>query len=125
MNPEEMVKQIEQEAPYANIDLEFTGQFAAQSYTPFLSNVPDLAVRVRGKRACEMLLSILNARKVSEGANLIVIDASSNKLSRASSEDGEERLLASPLQVYLDLLEDHGRSREMAEHLRSQKLAWR
>ena len=125
MNPEEMVKQIEQEAPYANIDLEFTGQFAAQSYTPFLSNVPDLAVRVRGKRACEMLLSSLNARKVSEGANLIVIDASSNKLSRASSEDGEERWLASPLQVYLDLLEDHGRSREMAEHLRSQKLAWR
>jgi hypothetical protein len=39
--------------------------------------------------------------------------------------DENERLMASPLQVYLDLLEDRGRSKEMAEHLRSQKLVWR
>lgn len=121
--PEEMAWQIRQGASNANIDLEFTGQFAAQSYTPFLSSVSDLAVRVQGKQDCEWLLSMLGAREVSEGANLIVIDASSEKRSRERNET-DERLLATPLQVYLDLLEDHGRSKEMAEHLRSQKLAW-
>ena len=121
--PEEMARQIRQEASGANFYLEFTGQFAAQSYAPFLSSVSDLAVRVHGKQDLERLLSILGARKVSEGANLIVIDARSKKRSRKRNE-ADERLLATPLQVYLDLLEDHGRSKEMAEHLRSQKLAW-
>ncbi len=67
-------------------------------------------------RSREWLLSVLGAREVSEGANLTVIDAKSKELSRGVSDD-PERLLASPLKVYLDLLNDHGRSKEMAEHL--------
>ena len=121
--PEEMACQIRQEASDANLDLEFTGQFAAQSYAPFLSSVSDLTVRVRGQQDREWLLSILGARKVSEGANLVVIDAGSKRRKRKRNEM-DERMLATPLQVYLDLLEDHGRSKDMAEHLRSQKLAW-
>lgn len=123
MKPEEMAQKIASENYYDDYDLEITGQFAAQSYAPFLTNVSDLAVRVRDKRSREWLLSVFGAREVSEGANLTVIDAKSNKLSYGMSDD-DERLLASPLQVYLDLLEDHGRSKEMAEHLRSQKLVW-
>lgn len=123
MKPDDMVRRIEREAPYGNIDLELTGQFAAQSYAPFLSSVSELAVRVRGETDRRLLLSILGAREVSEGANLIVIDAGSKKLRRGKRDEAEP-LLASPLQVYLDLLEDHGRSKEMAEHLRSQELVW-
>lgn len=123
MKPEDMVHKIQSEHDHNDYDLEFTGQFAAQSYAPFLSNVSNLAVRVTDKRSREWLLSVLGAREVSEGANLTVIDAKSKQLSRGVSDD-DERLLASPLQVYLDLLEDHGRSKEMAEHLRSQKLVW-
>lgn len=122
MKPEEMALQIGREASRANIDLEFTGQFAAQSYTPFLTSVSILTVRVRGTQGHESLLSILGARKVSEGANLVLIDAGQNKLGLGRGE-GEERLLATPLQVYLDLFEDYGRSKELAEHLRSLKLA--
>lgn len=122
MKPGEIARQIEKEAPDANIDLEITGQFAAQSYTPFLSNVSGLTVRVRGTRERELLVSILGARKVSEGANLTVIDSGTNKLSRHMNYEEDLGLFASPLQVYLDLLEDHGRSKEMAEHLRSQRL---
>jgi biotin operon repressor len=123
MKPEDMVHKIQSEQDNNDYDLEFTGQFAAQSYAPFLSNISNLAVRVTDKRSREWLLSVLGAREVSEGANLTVIDAKSKQLSRGVSGD-DERLLASPLQVYLDLLEDHGRSKEMAEHLRSQKLVW-
>lgn len=123
MKPEDMVHKIQSENDYDDYDLEITGQFAAQSYAPFLSNVSNLAVRVTDKRSREWLLSVLGAREVSEGANLTVIDAKSKQLSRRVSDE-PTKLLASPLQVYLDLLEDHGRSKEMAEHLRSQKLVW-
>lgn len=123
MKPEDLVHKIQSEHDHKDYDLELTGQFAAQSYAPFLSNVSNLAVRVADKRSREWLLSVLGAREVSEGANLTVIDAKSKRLSRGVSDD-DARLLASPLQVYLDLLEDHGRSKEMAEHLRSQKLVW-
>ncbi len=124
MKPEDMARRIRKEAPGENIDLELTGQFAAQSYAPFLSSVSVLSVRVRGARDYELLLSMLGVRKVSEGANLVLIDASRSKLSLGRGE-GAERLLATPLQVYLDLLEDSGRSKELAGHLRSLKLAWR
>ncbi len=123
MKPEDMARDIEGKNYYDDFDLEFTGQFAAQAYAPFLSNVSDLTVRAFGKRSHDWLISSLGAREVSEGANFVVIDAKPSER-RHAAHDQTERLLASPLQVYLDLLEDHGRSKEMAEHLRSQKLVW-
>lgn len=124
MKPEDMAQEIKSANYYDDFDLEFTGQFAAQFYTPYLSNVSDLTVRTFGKRTHDWLISILDAREVSEGANLVLIDAKQNK-NRNRIHDENERLMASPLRVYLDLLEDRGRSKEMAEHLRSQKLVWR
>ncbi|MEP4926216.1 MAG: MarR family transcriptional regulator [Hyphomicrobiales bacterium] len=123
MRPEDMAGEIDGANYYDDFDLEFTGQFAAQAYAPFLSNVSDLTVRAFGKQTRDWLISTLGAREVSEGANLVVIDGKPTKRHHRL-HDEEERLLASPLQVYLDLLEDHGRSKEMAEHLRSQKLVW-
>ncbi|UUV08744.1 type IV toxin-antitoxin system AbiEi family antitoxin [Ruegeria sp. YS9] len=124
MKPEDMAHEIFSANYYDDYDLEFTGQFAAQFYTPYLSNVSDLTVRTFGKRTHDWLISNLGAREVSEGANLVVIDGKANR-NRHWKRDENERLMASPLQVYLDLLEDRGRSKEMAEHLRSQKLVWR
>jgi DNA-binding transcriptional ArsR family regulator len=124
MKPEDMAHEIESAKYYDDFDLEFTGQFAAQFYTPYLSNVSDLTVRTFGKRTHDWIISTLDAREVSEGANLIVIDDNATK-NRRKMHDENERLMASPLQVYLDLLVDRGRSKEMAEHLRSQKLVWR
>jgi len=123
MKPEDMAHKIFSANYYDDYDLEFTGQFAAQFYTPYLSNVSDLTVRTFGKRTHDWLISNLGAREVSEGANLVVIDGKVNR-NHHWKRDEDERLMASPLQVYLDLLEDHGRSKEMAEHLRSQKLVW-
>ncbi|MEN8950872.1 type IV toxin-antitoxin system AbiEi family antitoxin [Planktotalea arctica] len=124
MKPEDLAREIERNNQHDDVDLEFTGQFAAQTYAPFLSSVSDLTVRTFGKSAQNRLISTLGAREVSEGANLVVIEGKPNKV-RRRMYDTNERFLASPLQVYLDLLEDHGRSKEMAEHLRSQKLVWK
>lgn len=123
MNLEDMARKIRREAPGANIDLELTGQYAAQSYTRFLSGVSVLTVRVRGKQDRELLLSMLGARKVSEGANLVLIDARQHDLNPGRDRRAEQ-FLATPLQVYLDLFEDSGRSKELAEHLRSLELRW-
>ena len=63
------------------------------------------------------------ARVVDEGANLAIIEATSpgDFLFR-------ERVggiwLASPVQVYLDLLRGEGRSKEMAEHLRKKRIGF-
>ncbi|MPQ96117.1 type IV toxin-antitoxin system AbiEi family antitoxin [Thioclava sp. JE_KL1] len=124
MKPEDMAHEIKGANYYDDFDLEFTGQFAAQAYTPYLSNISHLTVRTFGKRTRDWLLSTLGAREVPEGANLVVIDGNPNK-NRHRMHDENEGLLASPLQVYLDLLEERGRAKEMAEHMRSQKLVWR
>lgn len=123
MNPDEMARRIRQEAPGANIDLELSGQFAAQSYTPFLSSVSALTVRIRGKQDRKLLISMLGARKVSEGANLVLIDARQHDLNPRRDRRAVE-FLATRLQVYLDLFEDSGRSEELTEHLRFLILAW-
>jgi len=60
---------------------------------------------------------------VSEGANLAVIEAKS-----AGDLLFRERVggvwLASPIQVYLDLLRGEGRAKEMAEHLRRERVGF-
>ena len=61
MKPEDMVREIERENYYDNLDLEFTGQFAAQFHAPWLSNVSDLTVRIFGKRSRDRLISTLGA----------------------------------------------------------------
>jgi hypothetical protein len=65
----------------------------------------------------------LGARVVNEGANLAIIEAKSpgDMLFR-------ERVggiwLASPVQVYLDLLRGKGLSKEMAEYLRKERIGF-
>lgn len=96
-----------------------THEAAAQRYAPFLSNVAQVRCRLVWSPAADAALAALGARAVTEGANLGIIE----------SKSGGELLfrqcigpawLASPLQVYLDLLQGEGRAKEMAAHLRQQ-----
>ncbi len=96
---------------------------AAQRYTPFLSAVSQVRVRlVIGSRA-EAAIADLDARVVSEGANLAIIEAKSPGELLFRERVGDA-WLASPIQVYLDLLRGEGRSKEMAEHLRKEKIGF-
>jgi len=73
--------------------------------------------------AATLALDELGARSVDEGANLVVIPAKSS---------GEflfrQRLgglwLASPIQVYLDLVHSGGRAPELAEHMRRERIGF-
>ena len=96
---------------------------AAQRYAPFLSNVSQVRVRVLIGANADAAIGDLDARVVNEGANLGVIEAkSSGEL--LFREQIDDLWLASPIQIYLDLLRGEGRSKEMAEHFRKERIGF-
>lgn len=100
-----------------------THEAAAQRYAPFLSSVSQVRCRLMPGRPAEEALGALDARVVTEGANLAVIEVrSSGELLFREKLDGA--WLASPVQVYLDLVRSEGRAKEMAEHLRQERIGF-
>lgn len=98
-----------------------TAEAAAQAYAPYLSAISQLKCRIQGGRIHSEVLSRLDARPVSEGWNLGVIeDAGKRDIAVGERRDGIA--YAPPVQVYLDLLQGAGRAGEMANHLRSERL---
>lgn len=101
----------------------FSFEAAAQRYAPFLSSVSQVRARLLVSAAADAAIGALGARVVSEGANLSIIEAKSpGELLFREQVDGI--WLASPIQVYLDLLRGEGRAKEMAEHLRKERIGF-
>lgn len=96
---------------------------AAQRYAPFLSSVSQVRCRVLVDTAAEAAIGELGARVVNEGANLTIIEAKSPGELLFSEQVGGI-WMASPIQVYLDLLRGEGRAKEMAEHLRKERIGF-
>lgn len=98
-----------------------TGAAAAQIHAPYLSQVSQVQCRLAAGSAAEAVLETLDARPVREGWNLGVIESKSvdEFVFRQRISDA---WFADPLQTYLDLLQGGGRSKEMAEHLRAERL---
>jgi hypothetical protein len=94
---------------------------AAQRYAPYLSNIGQVRCRVAVAPEANDALADLGARVVSEGANFVIIEVKSagDLLFRERIGDA---WLASPIHVYLDLLRGEGRAKEMAEHLRKERI---
>ena len=100
-----------------------THEAAGQRYAPFLSTVSQVRCRLLAGPAAERVLGALDARFVDQGANLAVIEVkSSGELLFRELVNGT--WLASPVQVYLDLMRGEGRAREMAKHLRHERLGF-
>ncbi len=96
---------------------------AAQCYAPFLSSLSQVRVRLLPSTSFETAMSELGARVVNEGANLVVIEAkSAGELLFRQKVGGI--WLAPPVQVYLDLLRAEGRGKELAEHLRKERIGF-
>ncbi len=96
---------------------------AAQRYAPFLSSISQLRVRLLPSTNADRAMTELGARVVNEGANLAVIETkSAGELLFRQNVGGV--WLASPIQVYLDLLRGEGRAKEMAEHLRKERIGF-
>jgi hypothetical protein len=104
-----------------SIEYVLTQDGAAQRYAPFLSSYSRLAVRIPPSDQVEVMLASLDARLVTEGANVDIFETRTQG-EFLFRERLDELWLASPVQVYLDLLRGEGRSRDMAEHLRKEIL---
>jgi hypothetical protein len=117
----ELAQRLDRACQDADAAYTVTAEAAAQLYAPYLSSISQVKCRIEpGPRQAEAL-DTLNARPVSEGWNLGLIETRARgDVTVAECIDGVR--LASPLQVYLDLLQGSGRSREMAAHLRAERL---
>ncbi|HTF68744.1 MAG TPA: type IV toxin-antitoxin system AbiEi family antitoxin [Edaphobacter sp.] len=104
-----------------NIAYAMTGEWAGQIYSPFLSSISQVRLRFPPDQPLASLVSELNAREVTEGSNLALLETPSygDFLFR---EQERGVWLANPIIVYLDLLQSDGRAKEMAEHLRRERI---
>jgi hypothetical protein len=104
-----------------HVEYAVTSEAAAQRYAPFLTVVSVVRARVLTGSAVEKAVADLDARLVTEGSNLAIIETKSagELLFR---EQLEGVWLATPVQVYLDLLRGEGRAKELAEHLRRERI---
>ena len=100
-----------------------THEAAGQRYAPFLSNISQVRCRLLAGPAADEALDALGARFVDQGANLAVMEAKSpGELLFREFANGV--WLASAVQVYLDLMRSEGRAREMAKHLRHERIGF-
>ncbi len=120
LKSEELLERVHQICDSRHVAYEITGEWAAQIYSPFLSSIAQVRCRVHSEEAATLLVE-LKAREVSEGSNLALIETNSpgDFLFR---ENQRGIWLANPITVYLDLLTGGGRAKEMAEHLRQERI---
>ncbi len=122
---EKFALKLQAAADSAGVSLEFTGQLAANAYAPHLTALLFLSVRFRERGVHDALLRDMGVKKVTKSfPNLQVLNADRANDLTCKGERVMGLSLASPLQAYLDLSREPGRSKEMAAHLRSVKLEW-
>lgn len=120
---DELIQRLDQVCTARGAEYAITHEAAGQRYAPFLSNIAQVRARLLASPAAEQAIGDLDARVVNEGANLFVIDAkTSGELLFRERIDGA--WLASPVQVYLDLIRSEGRAKELADHLRREKVGF-
>lgn len=106
------------------IPYEFSSITAGQTHAPYLSSISQVFCRIPARIAISTILESIGARPVREGWNLGVHEvASESELRFRERIDG--LWVADPLQAYLDLIQAGGRAKELAQHLRAEKLEQR
>jgi hypothetical protein len=120
--PSAKLDEIVSQLASAPFDYEITGEVAGQKYAPYLTKVSTLVCRHNPGLFLDGFLTKLKAKLVTEGWNFGLFTAGNTirQLRFRQTIDGVQ--YASPLQTYLDLLQGPGRSKDLAEHLREQKL---
>jgi len=117
----DLMHKLDHACDEANAAYAVTGEAAAQVYAPYLSTISQVRCRIIPGPRRDDALDRLRARPVSDGWNLALVETNA----RGDVTVGERIdhvSFAPPLQVYLDLLQGSGRAKEMAAHLRSERL---
>jgi DNA-binding transcriptional regulator YhcF (GntR family) len=117
----ELAVQLDRACHRHNLSYAITGEFAAQLHSPFLTSIATVTARLLAGRQQNVLLEELAARPVDDGWNLGIIDAASHG-EMAQDQGSFPFSIATPLRIWLDLLQMPGRARELAEHFRKEHL---
>jgi hypothetical protein len=123
MDSDKLTNRLGQICEARDLEYAITQEAAGQRFTPFLSSISRVSCRMAPGRAAAAAIDELDARGVTEGANLLVIETRSQS-EFLFKERVDSVWLANPVQVYLDLLRASGRSQEMAEHLRRERIGF-
>lgn len=115
----ELCQHLDHSCHAAGLTYAVTGEAAAQRYAPYLSAISQIRCRMEPGRLRDRVLEEMGARPVSEGWNLGVMHTKSAADVIVDYED-DDIDFAPALQVYIDLLQGSGRSKEMAAHLRQE-----
>lgn len=118
-----LAQRVGRQLEASGVTYALTGQAAAQRYAPFLSNVSVVTLRVLGSHAVDEVIGDLGGQEVAEGANLEVFAAESEDEFNFR-EYVDDVWLCSPIRTYLDLLRSKGRSQELADHLRRERIGF-
>jgi len=94
----------------------FTGVAAAQVLAPHLTSVRTFEVWVGSGHRADVVLSMMGAVQVDEGANLVVMRGHKGVLVGSESRDGIP--VVSVFRMYADALSDPARGEEQADYLR-------
>jgi len=123
LTAERLLKAVTRAFSVHDVSYAVSFEAAAQSYAPFLSSLSQVKCRAMTGPALESGLTALNAHVVEEGSNFSVLETQSagDLLFR---EQIEGTWLASPIQVYLDLQRSEGRAKELAQHLRRERISF-
>ena len=120
---EGLVEKLAEACTANKVEYAITHEAAAQRYAPYLSTVSQVRCRLLADPAADGVLAAIDARLVDQGANLAIIEVRSpGELQFREFVNGV--WLASPVQVYLDLLRGGGRAKEMAKHLRHERIGF-
>lgn len=123
VKPEELMKRIDDVCKRHETAYVITHEWAAQLYSPFLSNISQVKCRIFPNARLSLIAKELNAREVEEGSNWGLIESESVR-DMLFEQNIRGLRVESPVLAYLDLLDGEGRSREMAEHLRHEKIGF-
>ena len=120
---EGLVEKFAEVCAKSKAEYAITHEAAGQRYAPFLSTISQVRCRLLAGPGADGALGTLDARFVDQGANLAVIEVKSpGELLFREFVNGI--WLASAVQVYLDLMRSEGRAREMANHLRHERIGF-
>lgn len=119
--PPDLQRRIDHACETHGVPYEFADITAGQIHTPYLSSVSQVLCRIPAGGNMQAMLASIDARPVREGWNLGVHEIASESELRFRQRI-DDLWVADPLQTYLGLLQGGGRAKELAQHLRAEKL---
>jgi hypothetical protein len=105
----------------AGVAYAFTGEYAAQVFTPYLTHIGQTRARMVWGVPAEEAMQQMDARVVTEGSNFTVIELS-NEADLLFRQSEEGLWYANPIHIYLDLMTAEGRAKDMGQYFREKRI---